>query len=112
MDYEWLNEMYEATGNEKIPLLILHGEDSPQLKSSNTLPDNVQAVRIRSPYPFGTHHTKMMILVYDDDSVRIIISTANLVPSDWENRTQGLWVSPKNIFLYNSIIYNVPIGTF
>ena len=36
-----------------------------------------------------------MVLVYSDDSVRIVVSTANLVPSDWENRTQGLWVSPK-----------------
>ena len=49
----------------------------------------------RSPYPYGTHHTKLMILVYSDNSVRIVVSTANLVPSDWENRTQGLWVSPK-----------------
>ena len=49
----------------------------------------------RSPYPYGTHHTKLMILVYSDNSVRIVVSTANLVPSDWQNRTQGLWVSPK-----------------
>ena len=49
----------------------------------------------RSPYPYGTHHTKLMILVYKDNSVRIVVSTANLVPSDWQNRTQGLWVSPK-----------------
>ena len=36
-----------------------------------------------------------MLLVYDDNSMRTVVSTANLVPSDWENRTQGLWVSPK-----------------
>ena len=35
VDYEWLNEMYEATGNEKIPLLILHGEDSTHLRSQS-----------------------------------------------------------------------------
>ena len=46
-------------------------------------------------YPFGTHHSKIMLLVYEDDSVRVVVSTANLVASDWENRTQGLWVSPK-----------------
>ena len=93
VDYDWLRMSYEATGNEKIPLLILYGEDRPELK--NIKEDNVKAVRIRSPYPYGTHHTKLMILVYDDDSVRIVVSTANLVPSDWENRTQALWVSPK-----------------
>ena len=52
-------------------------------------------MRIRSPYPYGTHHTKLMIFIYDDDSVRVVVSTANLVPSDWENRTQGLWIGPK-----------------
>ena len=36
-----------------------------------------------------------MLLIYEDNSIRIVVSTANLVPSDWENRTQGLWVSPK-----------------
>ena len=74
-------------------MLILHGEDNPSLKDVGR--DNVKTLRIRSPYPFGTHHTKLMILVYDDDSVRVVVSTANLVPSDWENRTQAMWVSPK-----------------
>ena len=36
-----------------------------------------------------------MLLIYEDNSMRTVVSTANLVPSDWENRTQGLWVSPK-----------------
>ena len=36
-----------------------------------------------------------MVFVYDDESVRVVVSTANLVASDWENRTQGLWVSPR-----------------
>ncbi len=93
VDFEWLKMCYEATGNEKLPMLILHGEDRPELSSKN-LPENVTAIRVRSPYPFGTHHTKLMILIYDDNAVRIVVSTANLVPSDWENRTQGLWVSP------------------
>ena len=54
VDYEWLKMSYDATGNQNIPLLILHGEDSSDLRPSN-LPDNVQAVRIRSPFPYGTH---------------------------------------------------------
>ena len=111
VDFDWLFMSYEATGNQvrqkvksfysnqsytpfqNIPLLILHGEDNPSL--NNVSRNNVKSVRIRSPYPFGTHHTKLMLLIYDDDSVRVVVSTANLVPSDWENRTQSLWVSPK-----------------
>ena len=52
-------------------------------------------------FPFGKHHTKMMIFRYNDQSVRIIISTANLIGSDWENRTQGVWVGPKCPLLKN-----------
>lgn len=36
-----------------------------------------------------------MIIEYKDKSIRIVISTANLYQSDWGNRTQGIWISPK-----------------
>ena len=52
-------------------------------------------MRVKPRYPYGTHHTKMMVLVYGDGGVRVVVHTANLVPGDWENRTQGLWVSHK-----------------
>ncbi len=74
--------------------MIIYGEDNPDLSSSH-LPANVKAACVKPPSPFGKHHTKMSVLQYDDDSVRVVVSTANLVPSDWENRTQGLWVSPR-----------------
>ncbi len=94
VEWDWLRMNYEVTKNDSKPLLILHGEDNPDLRPAN-LPDNVKAVRIRSKYPYGTHHTKIMLLHYEDDSVRVVVSTANLVSGDWENRTQGLWVSPR-----------------
>lgn len=37
----------------------------------------------------------MMLLGYKDGSMRVVVSTANLYIDDWENRTQGLWISPK-----------------
>ncbi|GIY64653.1 tyrosyl-DNA phosphodiesterase 1 [Caerostris extrusa] len=43
--------------------------------------------------PFGTHHTKMMFLLYKE-GFRIVIHTSNIVDSDWFQRTQGMWVSP------------------
>ena len=55
----------------------------------------MRAIRVKPRYPFGTHHTKMMILEYEDDSLRVVVHTANLIGSDWTNRTQGLWVSPR-----------------
>lgn len=37
----------------------------------------------------------MMIFAYKDGSMRIVISTANLYPEDWNNRVQGIWISPR-----------------
>lgn len=38
---------------------------------------------------------KMMVFCYTDNSVRVVVSTANLYEDDWHNRTQGLWISDK-----------------
>lgn len=65
------------------------------------------------PEPFGTHHSKMMILLRHDDlaqyvkqhrftfrsngantAVRVIIHTANMIPGDWANMCQAVWQSP------------------
>ena len=37
---------------------------------------------------WGTHHTKMMLLQYED-GLRVIIHTSNLEPKDWNQKTQG-----------------------
>lgn len=36
-----------------------------------------------------------MIFAYKDKSMRIVVSSANLFQAEWENRTQGLWISPR-----------------
>lgn len=63
------------------------------------------------PEMFGTHHTKveelpiisstidltfeqMLILFRHDNTVQVIIHTANMIPFDWGNMAQGLWSSP------------------
>jgi len=94
VELDWLLMNYEVTKNHTKPLVILYGAENPDLTSSD-LQTNITAVRIKPKYPFGTHHTKMMVLVYDDESVRVVVHTSNLVSSDWENRTQGLWISPR-----------------
>ena len=42
---------------------------------------------------FGTHHTKMISLKYKN-SLRIIVTTANLFEPDWSKKSQMVWVSP------------------
>jgi len=92
VDLEWLSMNYEVAKVDELPLVILYGAENPEL-SSSSLSSNIRAIRVKPKYPYGTHHTKMMILSYEDGSVRVVVHTANLVPDDWENRTQGLWVS-------------------
>lgn len=50
-------------------------------------------MQVNLPFQYGTHHTKMMIFEYTD-SLRVVVHTANLVPSDWYEKTQGYWISP------------------
>ena len=50
-------------------------------------------------YRFSIKYLQMMVFVYEDESVRVVVHTANLVGSDWENRTQGVWVSPRLVIL-------------
>lgn len=46
------------------------------------------------PEMFGTHHSKMMILLRHDDTAQVIIHTANMIARDWTNMTQSVWRSP------------------
>lgn len=94
VELDWLTMNYEATKTDHLPLVILYGAENPDLASSN-LASNIRAVRVKPKYPYGTHHTKMMVLMYEDGSLRVVVSTANLVPDDWHNRTQGVWVSDR-----------------
>lgn len=46
------------------------------------------------PEAYGTHHTKMMVLIRHDELAQIIIHTANLIRRDWRNLSQAVWSSP------------------
>ncbi|XP_055624786.1 probable tyrosyl-DNA phosphodiesterase isoform X2 [Toxorhynchites rutilus septentrionalis] len=95
VDIGWLLGHYYFAGYEDRPLLILYGDETPELKMVSSKKPNVTAVKVHIATPFGVHHTKMGLYGYTDGSMRVVISTANLYEDDWHNRTQGLWVSPK-----------------
>lgn len=46
------------------------------------------------PELFGTHHSKMIILIRHDATAQVIIHTANMIPKDWTNMTNAIWRSP------------------
>nr|XP_026499512.1 probable tyrosyl-DNA phosphodiesterase [Vanessa tameamea] len=91
----WLLAQYYFAGYSAKKLTILYGDDCSDMKNINKKKPNVEAHYVNMATPFGKHHTKMMLLCYEDGSIRVVISTANLYIDDWENRTQGLWFSPR-----------------
>ncbi|KAL1858899.1 hypothetical protein Daus18300_009768 [Diaporthe australafricana] len=46
------------------------------------------------PEVFGTHHSKMLILIRHDETAQVVIHTANMIARDWTNMTQAVWRSP------------------
>ncbi|KAL4957165.1 phospholipase D/nuclease [Aspergillus filifer] len=55
---------------------------------------DIESIIAYMPEPFGTHHSKMMILLRHDDCAQVIIHTANMIPGDWANMCQAIWRSP------------------
>nr|XP_034834274.1 probable tyrosyl-DNA phosphodiesterase [Maniola hyperantus] len=90
----WLLAQYYFAGYSAKKLTILYGEECDDMKQLERKP-HVDAVRVRMATPFGKHHTKLMLLCYEDGALRVLVSTANLYQDDWDNRTQGLWFSPR-----------------
>lgn len=91
VDVGWLCLQYLLAG-QKADITILYGDGGRVDKEK--VGKNITLVPIPQPIQYGCHHTKMMILEYNDGGIRIVVSTANLYTDDWENRTQGLWISP------------------
>lgn len=95
VDIGWLLGQYYFAGYLSKPLLLLYGSGSSELETISQLKPQVTAHFVKMPTPFSTHHTKMMLLAYKGGSMRVVVSTANLYEDDWNNRTQGLWMSDK-----------------
>ncbi|KAK8749254.1 hypothetical protein OTU49_015760, partial [Cherax quadricarinatus] len=89
VDLEFLMSNYKAGRADGKPLLVMYGQMEGDTKDFSS----VTCVKVNLPFIYGTHHTKMMIFEYRD-GLRVVVHTANLVPDDWYEKTQGFWVSP------------------
>ncbi|XP_019888615.1 probable tyrosyl-DNA phosphodiesterase isoform X2 [Ooceraea biroi] len=89
VDAGWLCLQYLLAG-QRTDMMILYADRVDEEKLSR----NITMIHVEMPSRYGCHHTKIMILQYKDDGIRVVVSTANLYSDDWENRTQGLWISP------------------
>lgn len=94
-ELDWLLDQYPKQ-TRKLPLCIIYNtvsrDDRQYLEKSN-MADSVKLIAAKLPIAYGTHHTKMMILFYDNFA-RIVIHTANLISQDWDQKTQGIFISP------------------
>ncbi|XP_040831107.1 tyrosyl-DNA phosphodiesterase 1 [Ochotona curzoniae] len=94
-DVDWLIRQYPPEFRRK-PILLVHGdkrEAKAQLHAQAKPYENVTLCQAKLDIAFGTHHTKMMLLRYEE-GLRVVIHTANLIHEDWHQKTQGMWLSP------------------
>ncbi|KAM8921329.1 tyrosyl-DNA phosphodiesterase 1 [Pelodytes ibericus] len=95
IDIPWLVKQYPEEFRKK-PLLIVHGEkrESKARLHEDAHPyENIRLCQAKLDIAFGTHHTKMMLLLYKE-GIRVVIHTSNLIRDDWHQKTQGIWLSP------------------
>ncbi|NXM31950.1 TYDP1 phosphodiesterase, partial [Oxyruncus cristatus] len=95
IDVGWLVRQYPQEFRKK-PLLIVHGEkreSKAELIAQARPYENISFCQAKLDIAFGTHHTKMMLLLYEE-GLRVVIHTSNLIAEDWHQKTQGIWISP------------------
>lgn len=79
---------------KELPISIVVGErDVFKLErdAKKASLNNITVGGASLPIPYGTHHTKLSVLESDLGRLHIIISTANLVQGDWENKMQAFY---------------------
>uniref|UniRef100_A0A3P9LCN6 Tyrosyl-DNA phosphodiesterase 1 n=1 Tax=Oryzias latipes TaxID=8090 RepID=A0A3P9LCN6_ORYLA len=94
-DIPWMVQQYPPEFRDR-PVLIVHGDKREAkarlLQQAQPFP-HVSFCQAKLDIAFGTHHTKMMLLWYEE-GFRVIILTSNLIRADWYQKTQGMWMSP------------------
>ncbi|RUS34182.1 hypothetical protein BC938DRAFT_482062 [Jimgerdemannia flammicorona] len=97
VDLDWLMSKLPPEKANSLPTTVVHGwrqDEAHIIKEQVKAFQNVKLVFPSLPIQYGTHHTKAMLLFYNDDTMRVVIHTANLVSSDWRNKTQAVYTSP------------------
>ncbi|OBT93631.1 hypothetical protein VE01_08006 [Pseudogymnoascus verrucosus] len=97
-DLDFLMSNMDPDTKDMVKIHVVHGywkkESGLHMKSQALQYPNVHLRCAYMPEIFGTHHTKMMVLLRHDDQAQIIIHTANMIPQDWANLSQAAWTSP------------------
>ncbi|SJL01230.1 uncharacterized protein ARMOST_04548 [Armillaria ostoyae] len=84
-DIPWIYQFFER----EVPVIfVTHGESEGM---RNVLPNWIKTVpKLNGPY--GCMHMKFMIIFYKTGRLRVVISTANLVPFDYRDIENVVWL--------------------
>ncbi|KAH8593008.1 tyrosyl-DNA phosphodiesterase I, partial [Bisporella sp. PMI_857] len=99
-DLRFLMDAFDPDIRDLVKVHVIHGfwknEDQSRLSLVEQAAKyaNLKLHAAYMPEMFGTHHSKMIILIRHDDTAQVIIHTANMIPFDWTNMTQAVWRSP------------------
>ncbi|KAM7218982.1 Tyrosyl-DNA phosphodiesterase I [Rhypophila decipiens] len=99
-DIDFLISHLDPDVRHLVQVHVVHGfwkqEDANRLalQEQASRYENVTLHAAFMPEMFGTHHSKMMILLRRDDTAQVVIHTANMIARDWGGMTQGVWRSP------------------
>ncbi|KAE8549968.1 hypothetical protein EYB25_008493 [Talaromyces marneffei] len=99
-DVDFVMSQFDQDVRDLVQVKIVHGswkQDSAnriRIDEACARYPNVESIVAYMPEPFGTHHSKMMILLRHDDHAQVIIHTANMLAGDWTNMSQAVWRSP------------------
>ncbi|CCH45857.1 Tyrosyl-DNA phosphodiesterase 1 [Wickerhamomyces ciferrii] len=55
---------------------------------------NVQFIEVAMP-PYSSHHPKLIINVYNDDTVQLFLVSCNMTFMEWSTNNQMIWQSPR-----------------
>ncbi|EMD64837.1 hypothetical protein COCSADRAFT_36213 [Bipolaris sorokiniana ND90Pr] len=99
-DLDFIMQHFDRDIRDMVKVKIVHGfwrgDDKNRialLETAERYP-NIELISAYIPDPFGTHHSKMLILFRHDDTAQVVIHTANMIHRDWANMTQAVWASP------------------
>ncbi|KAL5366310.1 tyrosyl-DNA phosphodiesterase-domain-containing protein [Aspergillus floccosus] len=99
-DVDFLMQQFDEDVRSLITVKVIHGSwkrEAPnriRVDEACSRYPNVEAIVAYMPEAFGTHHSKMMILLRHDELAQVVIHTANMIPGDWANMCQAVWRSP------------------
>ncbi|KAL1648440.1 glucosyltransferase [Diplodia intermedia] len=99
-DVDFLMSALDEDVRGSMRVKVVHGnwrrEDAQRqmLEEWSKQYSNLEVIQAYMPEAFGTHHSKMMILIRADDSAQVVIHTANMIAKDWTNMTNAVWRSP------------------